>query len=117
MNLLKECGCRRGDNPKSVKKTTGEQEDWEGCSDDVMLGNIQAKKYIRASIIPKENVDFLAIHNAEVGRRVGRMLGCILCSKWRESDCHVFVVCETDGVEGVQVSWRVGLVCVENVLD
>ncbi|XP_062518617.1 protein Wnt-5b-like isoform X2 [Corticium candelabrum] len=82
MNLLKECGCRRGDNPKSVKKTTGEQEDWEGCSDDVMLGNIQAKKYIRASIIPKENVDFLAIHNAEVGRRfVRRMVS-------KECKCH-----------------------------
>lgn len=69
LNELKNCGCKTGYNPLSVE-TAGEHVEWEGCSDDVSMGNKHANNYMMASLKGKGNKQALAMHNADVGRRV-----------------------------------------------
>ena len=69
MNELEQCGCKHGDNPASLK-TEEEHAEWEGCSDDLIMGNKHARNYMKASLKGKGITQTVALHNSNVGRRV-----------------------------------------------
>lgn len=68
-NELEECGCKGGDRPEALE-TEEEKAEWEGCSDDLLAGNLHARNYMKASLKGKGVTQTVARHNSDVGMRV-----------------------------------------------